>query len=62
MGEVIRLYNIVAQCPECGDDQWLIHVDGFGNGFDHVTGHECASCGWKVDICIEIVREGNAKL
>ncbi|KKL83772.1 hypothetical protein LCGC14_1971380 [marine sediment metagenome] len=57
MGEVLRLHDVVAQCPHCEDDRWYIHVDGFGDTFKNVTGHECISCGFKVDIKIEVVRE-----
>jgi len=57
MGELINLYDTVATCPECGCQEWYIHVDGFGDDFKHVTAHACANCEYKVDIEIIIERE-----
>lgn len=59
MGTVTKLHegHIVAQCPECGKQEWWIHLDGYGLDYTHVTGHECANCGYNIIINVEVIKD-----
>ena len=47
MTEVITLYNErhFAACPDCGQQDWLIEVNGRGASWTRVLGTECSNCG-----------------
>ena len=53
--EVVTLNRAVAKCPECESIEWLIQLDGFERDFTHVIAHECAKCGWRLEINVEII-------
>ncbi len=55
--KVVTIHKAVAQCPACDGDEWLIQLDGFGQDYTHVVAHECAECGWRLEINVEIVKE-----
>jgi len=57
MGEVVQLHQLhqsVATCPQCKGQLWFIHVNGFHDDYDKVTGHECGDCGWKLNIEVAV--------
>lgn len=55
MGKVIQLHSPVATCPQCGCQEWFIHVNGFYDDHDKITKYECTKCGFSIDI--EVVME-----
>lgn len=56
--EVIPITAWVAECPYCRCQKWFIHLDGPEDSFHNVTGHECAKCGYKINIKVEVIKEG----
>ena len=39
----------VAKCPDCGEKNWFIRVDGIGDQWENILGTECSFCGFQVD-------------
>lgn len=47
--KVIKSHQPLATCPECGCQEWLIHLDGFEQDYENITAHECDACGYKIE-------------
>ena len=48
MNEVIKFFKSYAVCPECGGQEWLIALSGFGLNFENILSFKCNNCGYEI--------------
>jgi ssDNA-binding Zn-finger/Zn-ribbon topoisomerase 1 len=51
MADIIKINSEVepvANCPVCGNTQWYIKLNAFGNHWDKITGTQCTQCNFLI--------------